>query len=312
MPTVSPGARQLNDPHALAQMHQRSMNATPDQSRMTSSAVQTVESNARKSQEFDVKIESQGLQPSQLPSSSSNAVSQETERSSIHVQGLNRQQQQHLHFQTAYGSSGDNYNPFSGTTSSSNSSIKPQPHDSHMSQSQIPHQSIGSNHLGGAAHGLNVVGMSKPEQQNSFSDPKRLPGGSVCPAINNTASPQTSNAWQLSTNKEQNLGLMPSASYVKKEPTDLSTEHRHSANQGTEKDEFSRGLPSSKSMPPTTSTGLLPLNSASPSAMTQLDSNVSVSLRLIYMILCKIQWPNFVDQTVSKYVLFSRAVCILL
>ncbi|RDX85373.1 Transcription initiation factor TFIID subunit 4b, partial [Mucuna pruriens] len=294
MPTVSSGARQLNDPHALAQMHQRSMNAAVDQSRMTSSAGQTMESNARKSQELEVKIESQGLQPSQLPSSGSSAVGQEIERSSVHIQGLNKQQQQHLHFPSAYGNSGGNYNPFSGITSSSTSSIKPQPHDSHMSQ--IPHQSIGSSHLGGTTQGLNAIGMPKPEQQNSFNDPKRLPAGSMSPAVNNTASQPTSNAWQPSTSKEQNLGLMSSVSYVKKEPSDLSTEqqNRHNfsklhgyssvnstqiehsgAGQGTVKDEFSRGLPASTSMPPTTSTGLLPHSSASPAVMTQLDPSVS-------------------------------------
>ena len=111
-------------------------------------------------------------------------------------------------------------------------------------------------------------------------------------------SQQTKNAWQPSTNKEQNLGLMSSVSYVKKEPSDLSTEqqNRHSlsklhgyspvnsaqleqggASQGTVKDEFSRGQ-APPSMPPT-STGLLPQSSASPSVMTQLDPSVSVSLR---------------------------------
>ncbi|KAK7376952.1 hypothetical protein VNO80_02372 [Phaseolus coccineus] len=295
MPTVSSGARQLNDPHALAQMHQRSMNVAVDQSRMSSSAGQTMDNNARKSQEFDVKIESQGLQPKQLTSSSSNTVGQETERTSVHIQGLNKQQQHHLHFAPAYGNSGGNYNPYSGATSSSSLSIKLQSHDSHMSQ--IPHQSIGSNHLGGSTHGLSVTGMPKVEQQNSFNDPKRLPGGSVSSAVNNTASQQTSTAWQSSTNKEQNLGLMSSVSYVKKEPSDLSTEqqNRHNfsklhgyssvnsaqleqsgASQGTLKDEFSRGLPASTSMPPTTSTGLLPHSSASSSIMTHLDSSVPV------------------------------------
>nr|KYP32987.1 Transcription initiation factor TFIID subunit 4 [Cajanus cajan] len=242
MPNGSSGARQLNDPHALAQMHQRSMNASVDQSRMTSSAGQTMESNARKSQELDVKIESQGLQPSQLPSSTSTTVGQEAERSSVHIQGLNKQQQQHLHFPSAYGNSGGNYSPFSMTTSSSTSSIKPQPHDSHISQ--ISHHSIGSNHLGGSTHGMNVIGMPKLEQHNSFHDPKRLPGGSVSSAVNHTASQQTSNAWQPSINKEQNLGLI--------------------------------GLPASTTMPPTTSSGLLPHSSASPSAMTQLDPSVSL------------------------------------
>ncbi|KAJ1385467.1 Transcription initiation factor TFIID component TAF4 [Sesbania bispinosa] len=298
MPTISSGATKFNDPHALAQLHQRSMNTAADQSRNTSSAVQvkneptypTVDNNAKKSQELDVQVVSQGVQPNQLPPSSSNAVNQETERSSLHIQGLNKQQQQHLHFPSAYGTSGGNYNPFSGTTSSSSPSLRPQPHDSHMRQ--IPHQSIGLNHLGGATQGL--IGTEKLEQQNSFNDPKRMPGGSVLPVVNNTASQQISNSWQPST--EQNSGLFSSVSYVKKEPNDLSTEqqHRHhlsklhglpsansaqfeqssGANQGTVKDEFSRGPPASTSMPHNTSASLLPVNSASPS-VSQLDPTVS-------------------------------------
>ncbi|TKY74994.1 Transcription initiation factor TFIID subunit 4b [Spatholobus suberectus] len=143
--------------------------------------------------------------------------------------------------------------------------------------------------------------MTKLDQKNSFNDPKRMPGGSVSPVINNTASQQASNSWQLSANKEQNLGSFSSVSYVKKEPNDLSTEqqHRHnlskfhglhsvnsvqieqgsSANQGTLKEEFSRGLPASTSMPHTTSSSLLPLNSASSSA-SQLDPSVTLSSQI--------------------------------
>ncbi|XP_020970587.1 transcription initiation factor TFIID subunit 4b isoform X2 [Arachis ipaensis] len=296
MPTVGLGARQLNDPHALAQLHQRSMNAAADQSRMTSSAVQTMENNARKSQELDARMETQDLQPSQLSSSNSITVSQEAERLSVHVHGLNKQPQpQHLHFPSAYGSSGGNYRPFSGPASSSASSIRPPPHVSHMSQ--IPHQSTGPNHLGGATHGF--IGMPKLEQQNSLNDPKSLPGGSVA-LLNNSASQQTPNAWQPPSNKDQNSGFLSSGSYVKKEPSDMPTEQQHrqniskihglpsanfaqieqaSANQGTMKDEFSRGLPVSTSMAPT-STGLTSLNSASPSGMAQLDPSVSVSTQV--------------------------------
>ncbi|OIW19803.1 hypothetical protein TanjilG_24502 [Lupinus angustifolius] len=289
MAAVGSGARQFNDPHALAQLHQRSMNAAADQSRMTSSAVQNVGGNARKSQELDAKIESQGSQTSQLPPSSSNAVSQETDRSSVHIQGLTKQQQQHLHFSSAHGSSGGNYNPFSGTTSSSISSINPQLLGSHLGKT--PHQNTGQNHLGGATQGLNVIGMPKLQQQNSFSGPKRLPGGSVSSAVNNSAPQQTSNAGQPSINKEQKVGMLSSVSYVKKEPSDLSTEQQHrlnlsklhglhsaqiehgSANQGIVKDECSRGLPVSTNMPPTT---FQHNSSASSSVMTQPDPSVSI------------------------------------
>ncbi|MED6113208.1 hypothetical protein PIB30_068734 [Stylosanthes scabra] len=291
MPTVGLGARQLNDPLALAQLHQRTMNAAADQSHMTPSAVQTMENNARKSQELDARMETQGLQPSQLPSSNSNTVSQEAERSSVHIHGLNKQPQ-HLHFPSAYGSSGGNYKPFSGPTSSSASATRPPPHESHMTQ--IPHQSTGPNHLGGATQSF--IGMQKLEQQNTFNDPKRLSGGSVA-LLNNSASQQTPNAWQPPSNKDQSSGFLSSGPYVKKEPCDMPSEQQHrqniskmhglpsansaqieqaNANQGMVKDEFSRGVPASSSMAPTTSTGLTSLNSTSLSGMSQIDPNVSV------------------------------------
>ncbi|XLS75444.1 hypothetical protein HN51_032309 [Arachis hypogaea] len=168
------------------------MNAAADQSFMTSSAVQTMENNARKSQELDATMETQGLQPSQLSSSNSITVSQEAERSSVHVYRLNKQ---------------------------------PPPHESHMSQ--IPHQITGPNHLGGATQGF--IGMPKLEQQNSLNDPKRLPGGSVA-LLNNPASQQTSNAWQPPSNKDQNSGFLSSGSYVKKEPSEIPTEQQHRQN----------------------------------------------------------------------------------
>ncbi|XLR04590.1 hypothetical protein S83_070788 [Arachis hypogaea] len=226
MPVVGLGARQLNDPHALAQLHQ-SMNAAADQSHMTSSAVQTMENNARKSQELDATMETQGLQPSQLSSSNSITVSQEAERSSIHIHGLNKQPQpqpQHLHFPSAYGSCGGNYRPFSGQASSL-LHLSDHHHESHMSQ--IPHQSTGPNHLGWATQGF--IGMPKLEQQNSLNDPKRLSGGSVA-LLNNPAFQQTPNAWQPPSNKDQNPGFLSSGSYVKKEPSDIPTEQQHRQN----------------------------------------------------------------------------------
>ncbi|CAI8599320.1 unnamed protein product [Vicia faba] len=251
MPTVTSSGTKFNDPHALAQLHQRSMNPAADHSHNTSSAIQvkseptysTMDIGAKKSLEHDVRV----VQPNQLPSSGSNAVSQETERSSVHIQGLNKQQQQHIHFPSTYGSSGGNYNHFSGTTTGS-SSLRPQPHphDSHIRQ--IPHQNIGLNHLG-------------VERQSSFTDPKRMPGGSVSTGVNNTAPQQTSTSWQPSA--EQNSGLFSSVSYGS------------GVNQGTVKDEFSRGSLALTSMPHTTSASLPTSSSAS-----QLDPTVSLSSQI--------------------------------
>ncbi|WJX38528.1 hypothetical protein P8452_26180 [Trifolium repens] len=282
----------FNNPHAsaLAQVHKRSTSAAPDHSHNTSSAIQvkseptysSMDICAKKSREHVVRV----LQPNQLPSSSSNAVNQETERSSVHIQGLNKQQQQHIHFPSTYGSSGGNYNPFSGTTTSSSSSSliqQPHPHNSHIRK--IPQQSIGLSNLG-------------VDRQSSFNDPKRMPGGSVSTVVNNTASQQNSISWQPSA--EQNSGLFTSMSYVKKQPNDLCIEQQKryhlsklhglpsvnsgqneqgsGINQGTVKDEFSRGSVASTSMPHTTSASL-PANSASPS-VSQLDPTVSLSSQI--------------------------------
>ncbi|CAI8598532.1 unnamed protein product [Vicia faba] len=252
MPTVTSSGTKFNDPHALAQLHQRSMNPAADHSHNTSSAIQVKSEPTYSTVDIG-----------------SNAVSQETERSSVHIQGLNKQQQQHIHFPSTYGSSGGNYNHFSGTTTGS-SSLRPQPHphDSHIRK--IPHQNIGLNHLG-------------VERKSSFTDPKRMPGRSVSTGVNNTAPQQTSTSWQPSA--EQNSGLFSSVSYVKKEPNDLSIEQQHrnhlsklhglpsvnsgqteqgsGVNQGTVKDEFSIGSLALTSMPHTTSPSLPTSSSAS-------------------------------------------------
>ncbi|KAK4253477.1 hypothetical protein QN277_010142 [Acacia crassicarpa] len=283
MPAVSSGAAQFSDPHTLAQLHHRSLNTPASQSHINSSTVHvknepiypTMESSLKKSQELDVKTEPQAVQPSQLPSSGSSFASQESERSSMHMQGLIKQQQpQHLHFPSAHGSTGANYNPYSGTSSSS-TSLKAPPHETHLRQ--IPHQNIAPNHLGGPTQGMSLIGMTKLDRQSSINDPKRLQGGSAPHVVNSAGSQQTSNAWQ-SLN-------------VKKEPGDLSAEQhqRHhlskyhglsagtaqieqgNGNQGTSKEEFSRGLPASTSVPPTSTSSLLHSNSTPPSTIAQLE-----------------------------------------
>ncbi|XLT13774.1 hypothetical protein HN51_059464 [Arachis hypogaea] len=174
-----------------------------------------MENNARKSQELDVRMETQGSR--KMISSHTGAISS----SSIYIP-------------SAYGSSGGNYKPFSGPTSSIASSIRPPPYDTYP------------DHLGGTTQGF--IGESVA-------------------LLNNLSSQQTPNAWQPPSNKDQNLGLL-SSSYVKKELSEFFTEQQHrqniskmhglhsgGANQGTIKDELSRGVPASRSMAPTTSTG---------------------------------------------------------
>ncbi|CAI8615655.1 unnamed protein product [Vicia faba] len=122
-----------------------------------------------------------------------------------------------------------------------------------------------------------------------------MPGGSVSTGVNNTAPQQTSTSWQPSA--EQNSGLFSSVSYVKKEPNDLSIEQQHrnhlsklhglpsvnsgqteqgsGVNQGTVKDEFSRGSLALTSMSHTTSASFPTSSSASqldPTIQTQFDN----------------------------------------
>ncbi|XP_024634819.2 uncharacterized protein [Medicago truncatula] len=150
--TVTSSGTKFNDPDALAQLHQRSWNAAADHSHNASSAIQvkseptysTMDISAKKPQEHDVRV----VQSNQLPTSSSIAISQETERSTIHMQGLNKQQQQHIHFPSTYGSSGGNYSHFSGTITGSLSSLRPQLHHHDLHIRRIPDLNIGLNHLG--------------------------------------------------------------------------------------------------------------------------------------------------------------------
>ncbi|KAJ7949941.1 transcription initiation factor TFIID subunit 4b-like [Quillaja saponaria] len=263
MPSINAGAAQLTDPHGFSQLHQRAV-TSPAPSHPPSSAVQlkneatypTLEKNGQKSQGLDPKVEPHDMQPIQLQSSRSNTVNQEKERSSIDIQGLTKQQQQHLHFPSMSGSGG-NYNLYSGTNaSSSTSSLRPQTHDSQLRQ--IPqHQSMGLNQFGGPTQGMNIMNVPNSERKLSNSNPKRVQGGSVSSVVNNSASQQTSIPWQSSTKKEQNSGTL-NDEYLEKQSPRI-------------------GLPAPTSMSVTASRSLMHPNTASPSVMAQLEPNMPLS-----------------------------------
>lgn len=261
------------------------------------SSYPSTENNAQKSLEVEHQPASHGMQVSQMPSSSASMVNQERERSSISVQGLNKQQQQqHLHFsQTSfpmYGSSGGNYHPYSATSvNSSGSSAKPQPHDLQMRQISH-HQSMGPTQLGGPTQPVNVMSVTKFERQNSANDPNRGQSSSISHYPNKSALQQNPGPWQPPTNKEQSSTLFSSINYVKQESVEQPTEQQHksqlsnpqkspaapveqgNAVSGNLKD-VSLEKPSSKVVF-STPTGMAPPNSVSPSIATQLDPNVQV------------------------------------
>ncbi|XP_022768669.1 transcription initiation factor TFIID subunit 4b-like isoform X2 [Durio zibethinus] len=299
MPSVG-GATQFAGPHSLAQLHQKGPNSPANSSHTSSPAVPmqtnssylSIENKAQKSQEMDRQSDSRfGVLGSQISSSSSTTVNQERDRTSIPVQGINKQQQQHLNFpQTSfamYGSS--NYHPYSGpNVNTSGSSLKPQPHDSQIRQ-LAHHQGMGPNPVGGSTQAINMMSGPKLERQNSTNDPNRLQGGSL------SHFSSSSIPWQASSSKEQNPGPLSSVTYVKQEPVDQGAQQQHrphvSATQGlstalVEQGNAVTATPKDESLEKqssrigfSTPTSMVPPNLVSPSITTQMDSNVPLGSR---------------------------------
>lgn len=310
MPSVSSGATQFSDPRSFAQVHQKGISSSADVSHVPASTgqVQTnpshqiMDRSVQMLREADRQSDSHGKHVNQMPSST--VVTTNQERDSM--QGLKQQQQQQqpqLHFpQTSfstYGGNGSSSHLYSGTNvNTSTLSLKPQPHDSQMRQIS-QHQSMGSAHLGGETHAVNVMGVSKLERQNSLNDPSRMQAGSLSHFASNPAIQHNTVPWQPPTNKDQNAGPLSSMSYVKPEPIDQATEqHKTPSSQGlpsvsaaqfeqgnalsgTLRDESFEKQPSRMGFPtstgvPSSSASMAPPNSVSSSMAMQLDSNVPV------------------------------------
>ncbi|GMI90634.1 TBP-associated factor 4B, TBP-associated factor 4 [Hibiscus trionum] len=225
MPSVG-GATQFAGPQSLTQLHQKGPNSPANSTHAPSPAVPmqpnssylSGENKAQKSQEMDRQSDSRfGMLGSQISSSGSTTANQERGRSSILAQGINKQQQQHLNFPqksfSVYGS--NSYHTYSGSNvNTSGSTLKPQPHDSHMRQT-AHQQSMGPNPVGGSTQAMNMMSGTKLERQNS-NDPNRLQGTSLSHFSGGSV------PWQASLSKELNPG--PS---VKQESVDQGTDqHR--------------------------------------------------------------------------------------
>ncbi|KAK2660156.1 hypothetical protein Ddye_006689 [Dipteronia dyeriana] len=280
MPSVSAGATQFTDPHSFPQLHQKGTTSSADPALVPASSASVhgstfpiKENSAQKSRELERQPGSHGIHVSQMSSSSPSTTSQERERPSVPLQGLNKQQQQQLHYPptsfSMYGSSGANYHPFSGTNvNPPGSSLKPHPHDSQMRQIGH-HQGIGSTPAGG--------------------------GGSLSHFTNNSMVQQNSVPWQASTNKDQSSGMSTMA-YVKPEPVDQGTEQQNkshlSTSQGLSAAQVEHGHaiplilkdePLDKQSPRvgySTPASIMPSNSVSPSTTTQPDPNIPLSSRM--------------------------------
>ncbi|XAR48409.1 hypothetical protein NMG60_11031229 [Bertholletia excelsa] len=302
---MAPGGAQGTGPQSFGQLHQKGIPSSSDVSRVPSSAAQlkTDSSNAlmdNQSREMEKQPDSCGMPTSQMSSSSLSNLNQERERSAIPIQGLSKQQQQHLHFSQSsfpiYGSTGSNYHPFSGANvNASTASIK-QPHDSQMRQGPI-HQSIGSTQVGTATQAMNA---SKFDGQNSFSEPKRTQSGILPHSTNNSTLQQNSVHWQSSTGKEQKNGAISSMTYVKQEPADQGNENQQksllsstqgmssfsslhaehgNAVTGTLKDEAFE-MQSSRVGLPASTTSVGPSNLVPSSLTAQQDNNIPLNSRV--------------------------------
>ncbi|KAK1392356.1 transcription initiation factor TFIID subunit 4b [Heracleum sosnowskyi] len=97
-------------------------------------------------------------------------IKQERERP-IPIQGLNKQQQQHMHFSQSsfpsYGTTGSNYSQYAGgNMHSPRHSLKQQPQ--YMQARQVPiHPGVGT---------MQSIGVPKHEKQNTFTEPMRVQG----------------------------------------------------------------------------------------------------------------------------------------
>ncbi|CAK7347452.1 unnamed protein product [Dovyalis caffra] len=290
---------QFPDPHHFVLHPRGSIPSEPSHNPSPSVQLQTDSSivNSQKSKVVERQPDSLGMQASQLHSSNGIIANQERERSSISMQGQNKQQQ-HVHFPPTsfpmYGSSGGNYHPYSGTNvSTSGPPVKPQPHDPQTRQISH-HQNMGVTQTGGPTH--NMISTPKFERQNSANDPSRAHSGSVSHYTNKSALQQNSAPWQAPPNREQSSAPFSSVNYVTPGSLEQAGEQQNkpqssspqmlspvpieqgNAISGNLKDQ-SLDKQSSKVVF-STPTGMVPPNSVPPSIATQMDPNGQVGSRI--------------------------------
>ncbi|KAL0366259.1 UNVERIFIED_CONTAM: Transcription initiation factor TFIID subunitb, partial [Sesamum radiatum] len=252
----------------------------------------TSDSNTAKPREVESQADSQGVQVSQMSTSSSGVLSQERKHPAFPTQGLNKQQ--HMHFsQTSfptYGSAGSSYSPFSATNAASSTSLRPQPHDSQMKQAPA-HQNMTVSHVGSSTQAMNMMNVSKFDRPHSFADPKKIQGGSLTHVNSNTALQQNQVQWPSSTSKEPKIGVSSSMTHVKQEPPDQSNEQQHKGlsslsstpvkhgpASGSLKDESFEIQSSRPGFTPPTS--LAPTNSVSSSIPSAMETNILSNSRM--------------------------------
>ncbi|CAM8926275.1 unnamed protein product [Rhodiola kirilowii] len=193
----------------FANAHSQGHSSLVDPSQNVSSAGH-VQAIFQKAQD-DHRSDSHGMQPSQMASSSLKPSSQERERFA-RLQGLTKQQQQHLHFSSTslpmYGASGGHINQYSGATSTA---IKPQHPDPLVRQASLNQNSI-------STQSANIVGTAKFDRAHPVADSNRMHVGS---AGHMTALQHQPASWQSATTSDH-----VASTAVKQEPIDQGSEEQ--------------------------------------------------------------------------------------
>ncbi|KAK4337887.1 hypothetical protein RND71_042374 [Anisodus tanguticus] len=104
--------------------------------------------------------------------------------------------------------------------------LKQQSND--LKMRQIPgHPNRNAAALGASTQAMNMICAPKLERQNSFGEPKRIPGGSLSHVSNTSIMQQSSVQWPRSTNKAQKSLLLTPMTNLKPKPMDHLHEQQH-------------------------------------------------------------------------------------
>ncbi|KAL3340374.1 hypothetical protein AABB24_028819 [Solanum stoloniferum] len=270
-------------PQSQASQQQHSLMPADDSSNMA------IESKAQKLHEVENQVDLRGAQGSRMPSSGLTAVKQERDHTPFPSQGLNRQQQQHLHFSQAsfptFANAGNNYSAYSASNvnSSTTQPLKQQSDDAQMRQISAQ-QNRNATQFGVPTQAMGIMSAPKFEKQNTFGEAKRLPGGGL--NISSTSRiQQTSVQWQPSANKEQKSILSLPMTNPKPEPIDhfhdqlqrsqLSPFSSVQVDQGNSTSESSRdeSIEQTSRIGLSSTTSMKPSNSASSSMSSHMDTS---------------------------------------
>lgn len=271
-----------------------------------------IESKAQKLQEVENQADLRGAQGSQMPSSTLTVVKQERDQTPFPIQGLNRQQQHHLHFSQAsfptFSNAGNNYSAYSASNvnSSTTQALKQQSDDAQMRQISAQ-QNRNATQFGVPTQAMGMMSAPKFEKQNTFSEAKRLPGGGL--NISSTSRiQQTSVQWQPSANKEQKSILSSPMTNPKPEPID----HFHDQLQRPQLSAFSVQVDQVNSNPEssrdesieqTSRIGLSATTSMKPSnsALSSMSSHMDTSTLVSFLVCNFASWLDLLTFQVRVY-----------